>query len=224
MANVTTTAANRNIKEILDSGDISGLVQKNKRLLILVFILITVAVVGYGLYSQVSEQSKAEYNTEIFKFEQSDLKKYTETGADAKSTVESFKKLHSKVKTYPGLFPVTVKLSDALVTHKNLEDAIEVLKIGSAISSNEYNNYFILSRLAVVYEDMNQDQKAIETLEKLSTANFKVFEGKIYLDLGRLYLKTGNKDKAKVSFQYVIDKAHEDAEFVKLAKLYLAKI
>ena len=51
-----------------------------------------------------------------------------------------------------------------------------------------------------------------------------MFEGKTYLDLGRLYLKKGDKQKAKTSFQYVVDKAKDDPEFVKLAKIYLTKL
>lgn len=224
MTNVTTAAPNRNIKEILNSGDLGGVIQKNKRLFILLFVLVTISVIGYGLYSQVSEQSREQYNSDIYKFDQGELKKYIETGADSKALVESFKKLHTNVKNYSGLFPVTIKLSDALVVHKNLDDALEVLTIGNAVANNEYNNYFILARMAVVYEDLNQDQKAIETLEKMNSAKFKIFEGKIYLDLGRLYLKTGNKEKARTSFQYVVDKTKDEAEFVKVAKLYLAKI
>lgn len=224
MTNVTTAAPNRNIKEIMNSGDVGGLIQSNKRLFILLFILITASVIGYGIYSQVAEQKSIEFNSEIFKFDQGTLKKFTETGADAKAVVAEFTKLHGNLKNYPGLFPIAVKLSDSLMVHKNLEDALDVLKIGSQVAKNEYNNYFVLARMAVVYEDLNQDQKAIETLEKMNSESFKVFEGKIYLDLGRLYLKTGNKEKAKMSFQYVVDKAHDEAEFVKEAKLYLTKI
>ena len=98
------------------------------------------------------------------------------------------------------------------------------MSLGEKIAKNEYNNYFILARMAVVYEDLGQVDKAILTIEKMNSAKFKVFEGKNYVDLGRLYLKMGNKDKAKTSFQYVVDKAHDEAEFVKIAKLYLAKI
>jgi len=224
MTNVTTAAPNRNIKEIMKSGDMGGFIQNNKSLIIAFFVVLTALVIGYGVYTQVSEQKAEGYNSEIYKFDQNELKKYSETGTDSKAVMEGFKKLYGSVKNYAGIFPVTLKLSDSLIAHKHLEDALEVLKIGTDVSNNEYNKYFVLARMAVVYEDLNQDQKAIETLEKMNSASFKVFEGKIYLDLGRLYLKTGNKEKAKASFQYVVDKAHDEAEFVKIAKLYLTKI
>jgi predicted negative regulator of RcsB-dependent stress response len=224
MTNLTATAPNRNINQIMHSDDLGGYIQKNKKLVILLFILLTLTVIGFGYYSQVSDESRAAFNTEIFNFEQNNLKKYSEAGVDSKALLESFNKLHKNVKNYPGLFPVVIKVSDALVSHKNLNEALEVLAVGASIASNEYSSYFILARQAVVLEDLNQDQKAIEVLEKMNTGKLKIFEGKIYLDLGRLYLKMGNKEKAKSSFQYVIEKTHDEAEFVKVAKLYLAKL
>jgi hypothetical protein len=48
-------------------------------------------------------------------------------------------------------------------------------------------------------------------------------EDKLYLDLGRLYLSAGNKEKAKVNLQYLVDNG-KDAEFMKIARLYLEDI
>ena len=107
---------------------------------------------------------------------------------------------------------------------QHLNEALEVLTLGQKAAKNDYAEYFILSRLAVVYEDLGQDQNAIDTLTKMNSKSLKIFEGKNYLDLGRLYLKQGNKEKAKASFTYVVEKAKDDSEFVKIAKLYLSKM
>ena len=125
---------------------------------------------------------------------------------------------------YSGLVPEVIKASDLLMGQSHLNEALEVLTLGQSVSKNEYADYFILSRLSVVYEDLGQNQKAIETLEKMNSHSLKIFEGKNYLDMGRLYLKLGNKEKAKASFTFVIEKAKDESEFVKIAKLYLSKI
>ncbi|MGZ3809534.1 MAG: tetratricopeptide repeat protein, partial [Bacteriovorax sp.] len=138
--------------------------------------------------------------------------------------VDGIKSLHKEVGNYSGLIPVVIKASDALMSGQHLNEALEVLTIGQQVSKNEYSDYFIMSRLAVVYEDLGQNQNAILTLEKMNSKSLKIFEGKNYLDLGRLYLKQGDKEKAKASFTYVVEKAKDDSEFVKIAKLYLSKI
>ena len=48
-------------------------------------------------------------------------------------------------------------------------------------------------------------------------------EDKTYLDLGILYLKTGNKDKAKTSFDYVLEKS-KDETLLKITRIYLDEL
>lgn len=225
MTNTTLNAPNRSINQILNTDDGAGnFIQKNKNALIGLFVFIVIAIVGAGLYSQYADEAKSSANSKIYAFLQGPFKKFAETGAEPAAALLAFKTLHADVKNYAGLFPVTIQLSDSFLAHKNLAEALEVLNIGDKISNNEYNNYFVLARMAVVFEDLGQSDKAIATLEKMNSAKLKIFEGKNYVDLGRIYLKLGNKDKAKSSFQYVVDKAHDEAEFVKIAKLYLSKI
>lgn len=219
----TTASPNRNINQLMNEENVAGMISKNKNALIAIAIAILVAVVGFGLYSTFSEKSKAEFNTLIFNFESGSLKNYNEK-SDPKALVSELASLHKAVGNYSGMVPVVIKSSDVLMSGQHLNEALAVLEMGQKLSKNEYADYFILSRLAVVYEDLNQDQKAIDTLEKMNSKSLKIFEGKNYLDLGRLYLKLGNKEKAKASFTYVVEKAKDEGEFVKIAKLYLSKL
>lgn len=219
----TTTTPNRNINQIIDDGDVGAYVTKNKNALIAIIVGILVAVVGFGLYSTLADKSKTEYNSKVYAFESETLKNFNDK-SDPKQLVEGVKNLYKEVGNYSGMVPVVLKTSDLLMAGSHLNEALEVLTIGQKVSKNEYANYFILSRLAVVYEDLGQDQKAIETLEQMNSKALKIFEGKNYLDLGRLYLKQGNKEKAKASFTYVVEKAKDESEFVKIAKLYLSKM
>ncbi len=219
----TTTTPNRNINQILDEGDVGTLVSKNKNALLAIVIAIVVAVVGFGVYSTFADRSKAELNTKIYAFETTTLKNFNEK-SDPKAFVESLRSLNKEVGNYVGLVPVVIKASDILMDSSHLNEALEVLTIGQKVAKNDYAEYFILSRLAVVYEDLGQNQAAIDTIEKMNSQSVKIFEGKNYLDLGRLYLKMGNKEKAKASFTYVVEKAKDETEFVRLAKLYLSKM
>lgn len=219
----TTTSSNRSLDQIINDGDVGTVISKNKNALIAILVAVLVAVIGFGLYSSFADKSKAEFNSKIYNFELTTLKNYTEK-SDPQALVLGIKALQKEIGNYSGLVPVVLKASDSLMGQQHLNEALEVLKIGQQVSKNEYADYFILSRLAVVYEDLGQDQKAIETLEKMNSQSLKIFEGKNYLDLGRLYLKNGDKVKAKASFTYVVEKVKDETEFVKIAKLYLSKL
>ena len=219
----TTLTPNRSLNQIMSDADASSFILKNKSALTGLVVGIILAVIGFGLYTSFADKSKAEYNTKIYKFENGALKTYAQNH-EAKALLDAIKSLKGEVGNYPGMVPVIIKSSDELMSQNQLNEALEILQIGLQTSKNDYGTYFLLNRLAVVYEDLGQDQKAIETLEKMNGHSVKIFEGKNYLDLGRLYLKKGDKDKAKASFNFVVEKAKDEVEFVRLAKLYLSKI
>lgn len=219
----TTSTPNRSIDQIIEDGDVGTLVTKNKNALVAILTAIVVAVVGFGLYSMFSEKSKAEFNAKVYAFESTTLKNFNEK-SDPKVLVDGIHALQKEVGNYVGLVPVVIKASDLLMGSEHLNEALDILTLGLKAAKNDYAQYFILSRLAVVYEDLGQNQNAIDVLEKMNSKSLKIFEGKNYLDLGRLYLKMGNKEKAKASFTYVVEKAKDESEFVKIAKLYLSKL
>lgn len=219
----TTTTPNRSINQILEDGDAGNFVSKNKNTIIAVLAGIVIAVIGFGVYSNFADKSKTEYNSKVYAFDTGTLKSFNDK-SDPKALVEGIKNLQKEVGNYAGLIPVIIKASDLLTETAHLNEAQEVLNTGLKSAKNEYAEYFLLSRLAVVQEDLGQNQAAIDTIESMNSKSVKVFEGKNYLDLGRLYLKMGNKEKAKASFTYVVEKTKDEGEFVKLAKLYLSKI
>jgi tetratricopeptide (TPR) repeat protein len=155
------------------------------------------------------------------------FKKYQENvtnPAFAKELETGIVGLHAFVGNYVGLLPIVIKSTDLLMNNEQFAEAKTVILLGEKLASDDYAKYFVLSRKAAIFEDLKEEKLAIETLEKITSLSAKIFEGKTYLDMGRLHLKLGNKDLAKKNFTYVIEKAKNEAEFVKLAQLYLSKI
>lgn len=221
MAN-QTMSPNRSMNQIISDDDASKMILKNINVIVVSVCLLILALIGYGFYLSVSSENQAMNDSKIYQFENGALKSY-EQNHDGKLLVSSLKKLKSEVGNYIALLPVILKASDLLNSRSQYTENLEVLKLGVDSAKNEYANYFLLSRLAVAYEDLGQDQNAIDTIEKMNSQSVKIMEGKNYLDLGRLYLKKGDKEKAKASFNYVIEKAKDESEFVKVAKIYLSK-
>jgi len=198
-------------------------IETNRNALLLGVLAIVLAVLVGGYFLGQKSKSQESYNAKIYTFEKSKLVDF-QKDAKADVLVAGVKSLKAEVGNYIGLFPIILKSADALIEKGNKQEALEVLLIGKDLTSNDYAKYFVNSRLAVIYEDLGKNQESIDTLNTMNKSGVVVFEGKNYLDLGRLYLKLNDKEKAKASFQYVVDKAKDDAEFVKLAKLYLVNL
>jgi predicted negative regulator of RcsB-dependent stress response len=222
------TKANRDINELMSANDNGqSAFDKNKSAIIIGVVLIVVAIIGYGIYATNSEKSKSAYNTKIYQFETTTLQKFQSNATDgalAKEAVVGLTNLQKELGNYEGLFPVVLKTSDLLISTSQLTDAQAVLKMGEGLVSDDYARYLILSRQAVVFEDLNLNKEAITALEKMTSLKVKIFEGKTYLDLGRIHMKMGDKVNAEKNFKHVVEKAKNDAEFVKMAQLYLSKL
>ena len=118
-----------------------------------------------------------------------------------------------------------LQTSDALSQGKKYQKALEILQIADERFSrhNPTMSYFILSKLAVVHEELSQKEEAIAVLKRMSNSHIKFMEDKIHLDLGRLYYEIGNKEKSRISLNYVVGSSKED-DFVNLARIYLGKL
>lgn len=217
---MTTQTPNRTLDQIQSETDFSQLISKNKVLISAMVGVIVLAVVGVGIFSSFKKSSETQANAQIFDFTEKSLKEFSAGKLDANATVAAFKALKQKTGSIAGVVGVGAELSDELVKQNKLDLALEVLNMMSDIEKNYYAAFFVSSRKAVVQEDLGKIDDAIATLEGMLNMKLKVFEGKIYLDLGRLYSSKGNSEKAKASFKWVVDNEKEP-EFVKVAKLYL---
>ncbi len=90
--------------------------EENKTSIITAFVVLLVAVLGGGYLYNSRHQSKKEYNSQIFTFEQESFKAYR-ADLDGAKLLKSFKALKVKTGTYIGIVPTAVKTSDLLNTH-----------------------------------------------------------------------------------------------------------
>lgn len=225
--NSTTTASDHEMNGLSPENKIQGSIAKNKIAVYTTLGVLVAVIIGFGFFKIFADKSNVEHNTKIYAFESTILKDYIANPTDAKGAkaIENgVTSLHLQMGDYLGLLPIIIKASDVLTANSYYSEARSLLSIGEKVAKDDYSEFFIHSRQAAVYEDMGEDKLAIDTLEKMTSQSVKIFEGKTYLDLGRLYLKTGNKEKAKASFTHVVEKAKDEAEFVKLAQLYLSKM
>lgn len=220
MATKTEMAHNREIDQVLGNTGLGSWVSNNRNLAILIILAIFAAVFGWGGYSQMKNKNNVAFGDKIFAFQEAAYTQLIDKKLKPADYLVEFKSLQSEVGGYLGLAPVLIKSSGHLIDQGAYKEAIEVLELGHKTLKTPVLNNIISLHLAAAYEDLKDYKSAIRTLEDLNTSSFKLMEDKVYLDLGRLYIATQNIEKAKLNLNYLVENG-KDAEFIKLAKLYL---
>lgn len=215
----------KKINEELKRTEIGSWIEQNKVFAISVIVVLLLSIVSWGIYNNHMEDVDGKYSNIIYQFTESEYKNMVEKKIDSKSFITAFKLLAEKTDSFKGLVPVLLKSADHLRTEGQLDDAAVLLEDGYErfADNNSFVDYFISIRLATIYEDLNQEKKAVKILEKLNLLDVKLVPGKNHLDLGRLYMQLGDMDKATENLKNVISKDTQD-DFVKMAKLYLNEI
>ena len=183
--------------------------------------LLVLLAIAYAINSNLQSKKFAEYGNQLFHFQKNELADFEEGKIEVEEFLAKYRELIGKMSGYPHLAYQNLYLSDLLLKRGLLLKAKELLEEGLNLSTS-YLNYFYLTRLAVVCEDLQQYPQAISYLQRLLQGKMPVQEGKVYLDLGRLQLLTGERETAKKSFEWVVEKAEEE-EWRKMAELYLSE-
>jgi predicted negative regulator of RcsB-dependent stress response len=218
----TTPTTHNPVDEILKETELGTFIANNKGAIIGLVVAIIIGVFAWGGYTNFKSNKNDELGAIVFNFQQTSYKNLVEKKMTTVEFLKGYQAMASGVQGFDGLVPFAIIASDEIKNQNDLESSLAVLESVSNFN-NPYMLYFVHSRMAVLNEDLGKTDKAIESLEKIVKANIKVMESKTYLDLGRLYLKKGNAEKAKSNFQFVVDSMGQ-AEFVKLAKLYLSEM
>lgn len=209
--------------EALNQTEIGAFLAKHLKLIASLIILIVVGLIGWAIYSYQMEQRRLAASEVMFEFRQESLSAFKEGKLSIEQTLGEFETAFKKTSgTLVGL-PTLIELTDELVAQDKLQEALRVLNMAPSLSGMPYAQYFLANRKAVVLEDLGQTQEALQVLEQLRDSNAQLLNDKLYLDLGRFYRETGDLEKARSSFQQVLDNMAQN-EFATLARLYLNEL
>ncbi len=207
--------------EVANKTDFGHFINSNAKPITIAGILVVVGIIAFSLVQNQRKDRRQEEAKTVYQFEKDYLEKLNEKKIEGSEFVKKFKDVSNQDVEASMLMPTALYSSKTLKGQGKPELALEVLEgLYPKITPSSYAFNFISLHLAVLYEDLGKTEKAIEVLEALGKSNVKVLEAKLYLDLGRLYKKVGNKEKASLNFNYVVEKFPND-EMAKLAKFYL---
>lgn len=190
---------------------------------IILGVIVSIIVIGWGFVQKDNQGKKIALSNKLHSLDIDKLSKFSDGKITGREILDDFKSLVNDSKTPEVALAFALKFNDQLIKKKNYELSAELLSSLEGSVQDVIARQVLLSRLAYSHEETGNFQKATETLNTVLSLKHLVLEDKTYFDLGRLYIRLGNNEKAKSSLNYVVDKS-KDTELVKLAKYFLAKI
>lgn len=217
-------ATNRGVDEVLQETEVGTFIMRNKIALGALLVALIISIVAAGVYSNIRSQDLAEKSDLVYEFSKGSLSSLTEGKIETADFKAAFSRLVTNVGEYAGLGYAAITAADYFLGKKEYDNAVFVLtESQNAYSANAYLSYFANLRLSVAYEDAQKLTEAAAVLEKLTANSMGWGKAKHYLDLGRVYKKAGNTEKAKANLQYVLDN-FADSEQAKIAKVMIQGI
>lgn len=221
--NTTAPKQGTSIDEALGQTELGSWISQNKAPVLSALAVLVLGIFGYGIFNHFQTEKHNKFANSLHSVVTEKLGPYREGKVTSEELVKSFQTEWKDMGSFAGAAPFIIQVVDALTAKKKYAEAYQIVSEADQRIQNPQLNYFFNIRAAALAEDLGKKKEAIAHLKKVVGSGVKYFEGKLYLDLGRLYRDTGDKEKAKSSFEYVLEKGKE-AEFKKMARLYLEEL
>jgi tetratricopeptide (TPR) repeat protein len=213
------------VADILRETEVGLLILNHRNLVLSLVVIVVVALLGYGANSYMQQQREQDLASASYSFSQGALLELTNKKVTPQEFVSQFNSLDAGLRSSITFTPTLINSVKELVKQQDLKAALAILEPQSSRSHapRNYGDYLVARWLVTIYEDMGEGQKAVDLLEELNSAPFKVLEARNYLDLGRIYIALDNYEKASLNLDYVIQNFPNDP-LGKMARIYLEQI
>ena len=186
-------------------------------------LIIIAALFSLGYWNHLRKERHNTDANSLYLFEHNDFASLKKGKEDLSIFLRSFEDIYVQYKNHGRAVALGLEISDHLRSIQKNDEALQVLKTIEKNKLEKLQHYMLNIRMAALLEEKGLIDDAIVSLEELVKSSALFLEEKIYLDLGRLYLKKNHKEKASTYFQYVIDKG-KDQDMLKTARLFLSEI
>ncbi len=227
MANVKNSkkvSPEQDLQQNLEKTEIGQMIEKYKNLAFAAVALALSIVVAVVVYNQYTESRNSVVSKLAYQFEEGPLVDYKNKKIKSNEFISAIEKFQEESKGHNGFITVLLRATQELKTQKDGHLIIDLInKTYEQQKKNKFFGFFLGITLATLYEDKGELDQAISLLEGLVSFNDKFLGSKLYLDLGRLYKIKGNKDKAKLNFNYIVENFPQD-DMAKLARIYVNEL
>lgn len=212
------------LEQTLEKTDFGHVINENKKGILIAAAVLVVLIAGFSIWNHQSKKSYENNLTQVYTFKIDVVDKYVDGKLDEKDFLTKINSLPANLKGQATLVPSLFKAVDKLNTAGKTKEAVTILEGWTEqFNKGSYNFFFIAMKLAPMYENAGELDKAIALTQKLIASSIEVSKAQNYLNLGRLYIQKDDKVKAKESFDFIL-KNHDKSQAAKLAKLYLQSL
>ena len=198
-------------------------IMRHRGLAVAVAAAVLAAPLAFGLWRHRAGERALALADAVHRFESGLLGPFVEEGEGAPSPgalAEAFGIFRGEWGGGGAVTALGLGTADALASRGADGEALSVLERVRGEARGSLQRYLLGVRLAVLLEDAGRFLEAAEALEELVRTSSLVLEGKVHMDLGRLYLAAGEPDRARPHFRHAIDRG-DDPDVDRMARLYL---
>lgn len=211
------------LEQTLNKTDFGHTLYENRKILIALVIVILVGVVGWVAWKESKETAALNNAVEVFEFQAGPWSEAKAQKMAPQALAKSFASLPKSVQSAPVMVPIVLEMGKFLYDKNNFTEAEAILSLVDGTVKHHATATFVALQRAVVLEKLEKLDEAIASLEGISKREESLLPAKVSIELGRLYLKQGEKGKAQTQFENVVNTYPND-EQGRLAKLYLSQL
>lgn len=218
------------LEQTLERTDLGHVINENKKSILIAAGVVVVLIIAYSIYNYQAKKTYQDNLAQVYAFQVETVDKYVSAKTDDKNAlsdddfIAKMNSLPAHIKGQPSLIPSLFEAIDKLNKNNKTKEAISILEgwVGE-FNKSSYNFFFVAMKLAPMYENAGEIDKALALTQKLISSNIDVNRAQNYLNLGRLQMLKGDNAKAKESFDFILNN-HDKTQAAKLAKLYLQQL
>lgn len=211
------------LEQTLNKTDFGHTLYENRKILIALIVVILVGVVGWVAWKESKETAALNNSVEVFEFQTGPWAEAKAGKMSPEELAKSFVALPKSVQSAPVMIPVALEMGKFLYEKDNFAEAETILSLVDGTVKHHATATFVALQRAVVLEKLGKLDEAIASLESISKREENLLPAKVSVELGRLYLKKGEKGKAQTQFENVVT-TYPNEEQGRLAKLYLSQL
>lgn len=211
------------LEQTLNKTDFGHTIYEYRKVLLALIVIVFVGVVGWFLWKSSQDSAALNNSEEVYEFQSGVWSEAKEGKVAPADLAKAFAGLSEKVQTAPIMVPVVLEMSKFLYDKNSFEEAEMILSKVDGSLKHPVTASFVAMQRAVVLEKLGNVDGAIASLEGINKQKEVLLPAKISVELGRLYLKKGEKGKAQTQFENVVNTYPNDDQ-ARVAKLYLAQL